>query len=82
MKAFTIELEEATARELEKLPNQARQLLTSKAIEHLLQGTLYPTGSEQLELAIDLAEAGVAEQTIEKLTRLHADAFLAFLQKK
>jgi hypothetical protein len=81
MKTVTIELTEPTANLLEKLPEMARQQITTSAIEALLNGTLYPTGSEQLELAIDLAEAGVESDVISKLTRLEPELFESFTKK-
>ena len=81
MKTLTIELEEPLAALLEKLPLAARQRLTSSAIEAILNGGLYPTGTEQLELAIDLAEAGVDAGIISKLTRLAPEVFQDFAKK-
>ena len=63
------------------LPIDTQRLLTSQALNALLNGELYPIGSIQLELAIALAEAGVAAETISKLTRLDSELFAGFLKK-
>ncbi|MBI3483447.1 MAG: hypothetical protein HY015_10845 [Bacteroidetes bacterium] len=81
MQTLTIELEEPTAKLWNKLPQEAKQHLTSNAIAAILKGELYPTGTDQLELAIDLAEAGVEPEIISKLTRLSPDSFESFLKK-
>lgn len=78
---LTIEVEEPTAAVWNNLPQAAQQLLTANALSALLNGTLYPTGAEQLVLAIDLAEAGVAPEIISTLTQLDKDLFESFLKK-
>lgn len=80
MKTLTIEVTEPTALLWQRLPTAAQQLLTTQALEALLAGSLYPTGTQQLELAIDLAEAGVDVDIISQLTRLDKDSFVAFLK--
>lgn len=59
MKTVTIELEDSTAAMWKRLPAACQNLLTTKALTAILNGDPYPTGPDQLELAIDLAEAGV-----------------------
>ena len=81
MKTLTIEVEESTAKLWQKLPATIRQSITAHALSAFLNGTLYPVGEEQLELAIELAEAGVDAEIISKLTRLDISSFSAFLKK-
>lgn len=49
-------------------------------IKAILNGSLYPTGVEQLELAIDLAESGVDPAIISQLSRLDRSVFEGFLK--
>jgi hypothetical protein len=81
MKTLTIQIEDDTAKMWQTLPIEAQKILTSGALSALLSGELYPTGTDQLELAISLAEKGVASETISKLTRLDRDVFEPFLGK-
>jgi len=67
--------------EWQKLPVAIQQKLSSQSINALLNGELYPTGTEQLDLAIDLAQAGLPIDTISRLTRLLPEAFEAFIQE-
>ncbi|MCH7515393.1 MAG: hypothetical protein IH947_15855 [Bacteroidetes bacterium] len=62
------------------LPKRFQTSFASKVISAFLEGTLYPIGAEQLDLAIELAEAGTDAATISKLTRLDQDVFKAFLK--
>ena len=79
MKTLTIQVEEPAAQLWQTLPSAAQKLLTTNAQTALLKGELYPTGTDQLELAIDLAEAGVKPEIISKLTRLDQEIFASFL---
>ena len=79
MKTVTIELEEPTARVWQKLPPACQKLLTSKALNAILNGEPYPTGPDQLDLAIDLAEAGADVDSISKLTGLDRSVFESFM---
>ena len=79
MKTVTVEMEGKLEDLWNGLPPQSQRLLTSKALSAILKGDLYPTGTEQLELAIDLAEAGVDAEIISKLTRLDKSLFESFL---
>ena len=81
MKTLTIQMEDNIAQELQTLPGEAQKILTTGALAALLSGELYPTGTDQLELAIALAETGVAPKTISRLTRLDMDVFKPFLSK-
>lgn len=81
MKTLTIEVGEPVAKVWSMLPQAAQKLITAHALEALLNGELYPTGAEQLELAIDLTEAGVDLETISRLSRLDRDLFEPFLKK-
>jgi hypothetical protein len=81
MKTLTIQMEDDTANLWQALPIDAQKILTSGALSALLSGELYPTGTDQLELAISLAEKGVAPETISKLTRLDRNVFESFLNK-
>jgi hypothetical protein len=81
MKTLTIQMEDDTANVWQSLPIEAQKILTAGALSALLSGELYPTGTDQLELAISLAEKGVAPGTISKLTRLDSDVFESFLNK-
>ena len=81
MKTLIIEIEESIAQTWQQLPPAAQQLLTTHALEALLKGELYPTGTDQLDLAIDLAEAGVPIDIISKLARLDKDIIEPFIKK-
>jgi hypothetical protein len=74
-------MEDDTANLWQALPIDAQKILTSGALSALLSGELYPTGADQLELAISLAEKGVAPETISRLTRLDKDVLEPFLNK-
>lgn len=78
---MTIELEEPSSEIWKTLPQSCQRLLTSKALDAILNGEPYPTGTDQLDLAIDLAEAGVKADTISKLTRLEPEVFSEFMPK-
>ncbi len=80
MKTLTIQVEEPAAQLWQKLPAAAQKILTTNALTALLNGELYPTGTDQLELAIDLAEARVNPEIISKLTRLDQEIFASFLK--
>jgi hypothetical protein len=81
MKTLTIQMEDDTAKVWQLLPVEAQKILTSGALSALLSGELYPTGTDQLELAISLAEKGVPPETISRLTRLVMDVFEPFMNK-
>ena len=81
MKTLTIEIEEPTAIVWQMLPPAARQSLSARALTALLKGELYPTGTDQLDLAIELAEARVSAEIITKLTRLNIDTFKSFIKQ-
>ena len=79
---MTIEVtDEGAANIWKKLSSKDQQKISSRAVSALLKGDLYPTGSDQLELAIDLAEAGLSPEVISKLTRLRPEIFEAFIKK-
>ncbi len=59
----------------ETLPDQCKNSIAEKAIEAILSGKLYPCGTEQLELALFLAENNVEKQVISKITRLNSEIF-------
>ena len=77
----TIEVSEGGTEVWKALSAAEQQKLSSQAINALLNGSLYPTGTEQLELAIDLAEAGLPAVLISRITRLEPEAFEAFIEK-
>jgi hypothetical protein len=81
MKTLIIQMEDNTAQLLQTLPLEAQKILTNGALSALLSGELYPTGTNQLELAISLAETGVAPETISRLTRLDMEMFEPFLKR-
>lgn len=82
METVTIQMDDTVGQLWNSLPKNAQLMITENAIKALLNGTLYPTGTAQMELAIALAEAGVATETISKLTRLDSDLFASFISKK
>lgn len=81
MKTVTIELPEPSSELWNKLPLSSRQLLTEKALSSILNGDPYPTGTEQFDLAIDLAEAGVNAEIISKISGLAPEIFEGFMRK-
>jgi hypothetical protein len=66
----------------EALPADCRLSIAGKAVNAILRGELYSSGTEQIELAITLAERGVNEEIIGKITRLKPEIFEAFITKK
>ncbi len=81
MERIILEVDGATLKIGNILPVKGQQKVFSKAISALLRGELYPTGTDQLELAIDLAEEGVSSEIISKLSRLEPEVFEAFIKK-
>ncbi|MFY8037359.1 MAG: hypothetical protein ACOVMQ_09330 [Cyclobacteriaceae bacterium] len=81
MKTLTIQMEDDGANVWQTLPPEAQKILTTGALSALMNGELYPIGTEQLELAISLAENGVAPEIIGRLTRLDKGVFESFLNK-
>lgn len=79
MKTITIELEDSAAALWKMLPAACQNRLTTKALTAILNGDPYPTGPDQLELAIDLAESGVDADLICKLSRLDRTVFEGFM---
>ena len=79
MKTVTIELEDPKSDIWQRLPPVCQNLLANKALDAILNGTPYPTGGDQLELAIELAENGVNADVISKISRLHRSVFESFL---
>jgi hypothetical protein len=82
MENLSIEIHNSLKDKWQNLPLKNREEMASRVLNALLSGTLYPTGTEQLELAIELAEAGVAPDIIRQLTRLDIDAFEAFISSR
>lgn len=80
MKTVTVELDEPSSNIWKSLPTESQKLLTGNMIKAILNGSLYPTGVEQLELAIDLAESGVDPAIISQLSRLDRSVFEGFLK--
>ena len=78
---MTITIDEPKGALWLRLPQAAQKSVAEKALNALLNGRLYPTGIDQLELAIDLAEAGVDAETISTLTRLESSLFESFMAK-
>jgi hypothetical protein len=81
MKAFTITLEEPTAELWLNLPPPAQQLLAERSLRAILNGRMFPSGVDKLELAIDLAEAGVDAEIISTLSHLDRSIFEGFMSK-
>jgi len=79
MNKIALTLNQAEAAIWKQLPPACQDLVAEKAIQAVLNGTLYPTGPDQLELAIVLAENGVEPSLISQITRLEPGVFEAFL---
>jgi len=79
MTKVIIEIEDLKSDIWKTLPPICQNLLTNKALNAILNGTLYPTGADQLELAIELAENGVDPEVISKVSGLHRNIFESFL---
>lgn len=60
------------------LPPEYRISIAEKAVSAVLRGEVYPCGTEQIELAISLAERNVDAQTISRITRLNQEVFEDF----
>lgn len=80
MERIVLEVDGTSAKIWNSLSDASKKKLTWRVFDAVLRGELYPTGSEQLELAIELAEEGVSNDIISKLTRLEPEMFEAFLQ--
>lgn len=78
MKKVEVTLNEDEASVWSQLPKVCQDLVAEKAVQAILNGDLYPTGTEQLELAITLAEYGVDPQLVSRITRLDTSVFEAF----
>lgn len=81
MKSLTITIDEPNAALWFNLPPAVQKLLAEKALDALLNGRMFPSGPDKLELAIDLAEAGVDAETISKLSHLDRSIFEGFMPK-
>ncbi len=81
METLSVEIDQSLKSRWSNLPVKNREEMASRMLNAMLSGTLYPTGSEQLELAIELAEAGVNVETIQQLTRLEKETFESFLKR-
>jgi len=79
MRSMTLEIEDPENAVWTSLPPAAQKLLTEKALNALLNGRMFPTGTDKLDLAIDLAEAGVDAETISKLSHLDRSIFEEFM---
>ena len=79
MNKIALTLNQTEAAIWNQLPPACQDMVAEKAIQAMLNGELYPTGPDQLELAITLAENGVEPQVISQITRLDASVFEAFL---
>ena len=82
MNTFDLKLSEIDLSLWNQLPVVCQGLLASKILHSFLNGELYPTGTNQLDLAIELAENGSDEVVISKLTRLNKEVFQGFLPTK
>ncbi len=81
MSTININIDDPLMETWEDLPAKSREAITSKTLNAFLNGTLYPTGTDQIELAMELAEAGVNADTISKLTRLEKEVFIDFIKQ-
>jgi hypothetical protein len=81
MSSLLVEFRDPNARIWQNLSPAARQLLAEKALNAILEGVPFPTGPDQLELAIDLAEAGIDAESISRLSQLDVSTFQAFMKK-
>lgn len=81
MQTLTIEIEDPKNSLWLTLPVAAQKLLTEKALNALLNGRMFPSGSDKIELAIDLAEAGVNAEAIAVLSHLDRSLFESFMTK-
>ncbi len=63
------------------LPPDCRTSIAERAVNAVLKGELYPSGAEQMELAILLAEKSVDPKLISQITRLEIAMFSDFLVK-
>ncbi|MDX2130373.1 MAG: hypothetical protein SFU91_15160 [Chloroherpetonaceae bacterium] len=76
----TITLDDQLAKRWLSLPQSAQKILAEKSIKAVLEGQVFPSGIEKLELAIVLAEAGVKREEISFLTHLEAEVFEDFMK--
>jgi len=81
MESLNIEIQDSQKRVWNILPEAYRTSIASKALNALLDGRIYPSGSEKIELAIDLAAAGMDAETISLLTHLEKEVFENFMTK-
>jgi len=76
-----IEIDDPKASMWNSLPPAAKRKLTERALNALLSGRLFPSGTDKLDLAIDLAEMGVDAETISTLSHLDRSLFEGFMPK-
>ncbi|MEM6845388.1 MAG: hypothetical protein AAF632_24460 [Bacteroidota bacterium] len=79
MKKIAFAIGEPEASVWNQLPSSCQDLVAEKAIKAILKGELYPTGTDQLDLAITLTEKGVSPSLISQITRLEPSVFEDFL---
>lgn len=82
METLTIKIEEPLMSLWKSLPEKWQSILASRSLNATLSGKLYPSGGEKIELAIELAEAGVDADTISQLTSLDKDLFIDFISAR
>jgi len=82
VKLITLNLEDSKSDLWNTLPPVCQNILANNALNAILGGTPYPTGTDQLELAIELAENGTNPSLITRISGLHASVFESFIAEK
>ena len=78
MKSLSIELPDSTASILNNLSPSAINKLADVFFNGIMTNGLYPTGTKQLELALELLDAGVPVEIVAVVTRLDPDVVAPF----
>jgi hypothetical protein len=81
MKTITFEIDDVKSDIWQTLPPVCQNLLANKALNSILSGVPYPTGTDQLELAIELAENGIDASVITKVSGLDRSLFESFMPR-
>ena len=79
---FSIELNPAAQVIWDKLPIGVRKEVTERALNALFTGRRYPRGGDQLELVIDLIDAGLDVATISTVSGLVTEMVEDFIPKQ
>lgn len=85
MERIVLEVNSDTARRWRNANAKLREEAVNRLVEKLMLSSddtpIFPSGTEKLDLAIELAESGVPANVITKVTHLLPEVFEAFMPK-